>query len=166
MRGTKSIQRIRLLSLFTLIGSIMLAGCTVNSNDRVPTPNMGVNPYRVNTGYLLRNAVERGTLRIATERDYPPFSYHGTGGRLTGLDVEVAEEVAGGADKVNLNPVPSMGAEDFSYMLLERPGCYIWTGNGESAGLHHPEYDFNDQALLHGASYWSRLVERRLAKSA
>ncbi|EFU41926.1 extracellular solute-binding protein family 3 [Paenibacillus vortex V453] len=94
MRGTKSIQRIRLLSLFTLIGSIMLAGCTVNSNDRVPTPNMGVNPYRVNTGYLLRNAVERGTLRIATERDYPPFSYHGTGGRLTGFDVEVAEEVA------------------------------------------------------------------------
>ena len=71
MRGTKSIRYVSLACLLTLCGSIVLSGCTVNSNDRVPTPNMGVNPYRVNTGFLLRNAVERGTLRIATERDYP-----------------------------------------------------------------------------------------------
>lgn len=94
MRGTKSIRYVSLACLLTLFGSIVLSGCTVNSNDRVPTPNMGVNPYRVNTGFLLRNAVERGTLRIATERDYPPFSYRGTGGLLTGFDVEIAEEVA------------------------------------------------------------------------
>lgn len=72
----------------------MLAGCTPDTNDRVPNPNMGVDPYRVNTGDLLRNAVKRGTLRIATEKDYPPFSYRGTGGILTGFDVEIAEEVA------------------------------------------------------------------------
>ncbi|MGG3282976.1 transporter substrate-binding domain-containing protein [Paenibacillus solani] len=94
MRGTTPTRFIGITCIFTLIGSIMLAGCTPDTNDRVPNPNMGVDPYRVNTGDLLRNAVKRGTLRIATERDYPPFSYRGTGGILTGFDVEIAEEVA------------------------------------------------------------------------
>ncbi|MBT7732002.1 MAG: amidohydrolase [Rhodospirillaceae bacterium] len=79
---------------------------------------------------------------------------------------EIAQEIAGSANGVDLNPVPSMGAEDFSYMLQERPGCYIWAGNGDSAGLHHPEYDFNDQLLAVGASYWSKLVEQRLFKAS
>ena len=79
---------------------------------------------------------------------------------------EIAQEIAGSANGVDLNPVPSMGAEDFSYMLQERPGCYIWAGNGDSAGLHHPEYDFNDQLLAVGASYWSKLVEQRLSKAS
>jgi len=79
---------------------------------------------------------------------------------------EVAREIAGENGKVDLAPLPSMGAEDFSYMLEEKPGCYIWAGNGASAGLHHPEYDFNDELLIVGASYWSRLVERRLARAA
>ena len=78
----------------------------------------------------------------------------------------VAKEIAGSEAGVNLTPIPSMGAEDFSYMLQERPGCYIWAGNGDSAGLHHPEYDFNDQLLPIGASYWSRLVEQRLPKQS
>ena len=79
---------------------------------------------------------------------------------------EIAQEIAGSANGVDLNPIPSMGAEDFSYMLQERPGCYIWAGNGDSAGLHHPEYDFNDQLLAVGASYWSKLVEQRLSKAS
>jgi amidohydrolase len=79
---------------------------------------------------------------------------------------EIAEEIAGATGKVNLAPLPSMGAEDFSYMLEEKPGCYIWAGNGASAGLHHPEYDFNDELLTVGASSWSRLVERRLSRAA
>jgi hippurate hydrolase len=78
---------------------------------------------------------------------------------------DVAAEIAGSAGAVNGTPVPSMGAEDFSYMLEEKPGCYIWAGNGGSAGLHHPEYDFNDALLSVGASYWSRLVERRMPKA-
>jgi hippurate hydrolase len=78
---------------------------------------------------------------------------------------DVAKEIAGSENGVDLKPVPSMGAEDFSYMLQKRPGCYIWAGNGDSAGLHHPEYDFNDQLLAVGASYWSRLVEQRLPKN-
>ena len=60
-----------------------------------------------------------------------------------------------------------MGSEDFSYMLNERPGCYIWIGNGPGVGgcyLHNAHYDFNDDATPYGASYWARLVETRLAK--
>jgi len=94
MRGTRAKRSVSLLLLLSLASTMLLPGCTFDSQDRVPTPNMGINPYRVNTGNLLGNAVERGTLRIGTERDYPPFSYRGTGGRLTGFDVEIAEEVA------------------------------------------------------------------------
>ena len=60
---------------------------------------------------------------------------------------------------------PSTGAEDFAYLANARPGCYVWLGTGtgtETPGLHHPHYDFNDDMLPVGASYWARLVERRL----
>jgi amidohydrolase len=82
----------------------------------------------------------------------------------TAFCAEVAAEISGGMDKVELDPIPVMGAEDFSYMLQARPGSYVWIGNGDTRGLHHPEYDFNDEALVVGASYWSRLVEKRLAR--
>jgi hippurate hydrolase len=49
-------------------------------------------------------------------------------------------------------------------MLNERPGAFIWVGNGNSAGLRHPEYNFNDDTIPYGTSYWVRLVETRLAK--
>jgi hippurate hydrolase len=56
-----------------------------------------------------------------------------------------------------------MGAEDFSFMLEQRPGSYIFMGSGrDEAALHSPHYDFNDEALSVGASYWARLVERLL----
>jgi len=59
---------------------------------------------------------------------------------------------------------PSMGAEDFAYMLQARPGAYIWIGNGlDSAPLHNPAYDFNDDILPTGAAYWASLVQRELA---
>ncbi len=76
---------------------------------------------------------------------------------------DVAETLAGPA-RVDRNPQPVMGAEDFSYMLNQRPGAYIWAGNGDTAGVHHPDYDFNDDLLPHGASYWAQLVEDRLAR--
>ena len=70
----------------------------------------------------------------------------------------VAAEVAGeGAVDVNFPPV--MGAEDFSYMLEKRPGAYILLGNGDTAGVHHPAYDFNDAALPYGVSLWVRMIE-------
>ena len=71
---------------------------------------------------------------------------------------DVAAEVAG-EGAVDADIPPLMGAEDFSYMLERRPGAYILLGNGDTAGVHHPAYDFNDAAIPYGASLWARLVE-------
>ena len=80
----------------------------------------------------------------------------------TAFAASVAGEIAG-RDRVNTNAPPMMGAEDFAYMLMERPGAFIYLGNGDSAGLHHPAYDFNDEAIPLGTSYWVRLAETALA---
>ena len=80
-------------------------------------------------------------------------------------ETAIAGEVAmliGGEDQVNMNSLPMMGGEDFSYMLEARPGAFIFLGNGDSAPLHHPEYDFDDQAIPHGCSYWVKLVETQM----
>jgi metal-dependent amidase/aminoacylase/carboxypeptidase family protein len=69
-----------------------------------------------------------------------------------------------GAERVDTDMAPVMGAEDFSYMLEARPGAFIFVGNGDTAGLHHPAYDFNDEAIPVGTSYWVRLVETALAE--
>jgi amidohydrolase len=82
----------------------------------------------------------------------------------TALAAGVLEGVVGESN-VRRDVLPSMGAEDFSFMLQQRPGSYVWIGNGENReGLHHPSYDFNDEILPLGATYWSRLVETVLAK--
>ena len=73
----------------------------------------------------------------------------------------VAADVVG-ATNVETAMAPIMGAEDFSYMLEARPGAFVFVGNGDSAGLHHPAYDFDDAALPVGISYWVRLVEMAL----
>jgi len=67
-----------------------------------------------------------------------------------------------GEENINREPQPSMGAEDFSFMLQQKPGCYVWLGGNtaETKGLlHHPQYDFNDAILGVGAAYWVRLVQ-------
>jgi amidohydrolase len=77
---------------------------------------------------------------------------------------EVAASIVG-ADNVKADLPPSMGGEDFAFMLRERPGCYVWVGNGSTAGgclLHNPRYDFNDEVLPLGVQYWAELVERAL----
>ncbi|MEL7216547.1 MAG: M20 aminoacylase family protein, partial [Pseudomonadota bacterium] len=76
----------------------------------------------------------------------------------TDFAARVAAEIAGEAN-VSLEAPAMMGAEDFSYMLQARKGSYIFLGQGESAGLHHPEYDFNDAIIPVGASYFAKLVE-------
>ena len=72
---------------------------------------------------------------------------------------EVAREVVG-ADLVDARANREMGSEDFSYMLEARPGAYLFLGTGPGAGLHHPAFDFNDEAAPVGASFFARLVER------
>ncbi len=72
----------------------------------------------------------------------------------------------GGEQNVDVSVDPTMGGEDFSYMLEARPGAFIFMGNGDTAGLHHPEYDFNDEAIPHGCSYWVKLAETILNEEA
>ncbi len=75
--------------------------------------------------------------------------------------IKAAKNVAGD-ENVDDNASQVMGAEDFSYMLEERPGAYIRVGNGNTASLHHPNYDFNDESIPFGTSFWVELTETRL----
>jgi hippurate hydrolase len=68
-----------------------------------------------------------------------------------------------GSEKVDTDWPATMGSEDFSYMLEKRPGALIWLGNGDSADLHNPAYNFDDDAIVHGVRYWLTLVEQRLS---
>ena len=74
---------------------------------------------------------------------------------------DVAREVAGDAGVID-DSGPEMGAEDFAYLLEKRPGAYLFVGNGDTAGLHHPEYNFDDETAAAGASFFARLIERAL----
>lgn len=91
-------------------------------------------------------------------RGYPPTIN-------SAAEAEICRLVAGklvGADQVRTDQRPSMGAEDFSFMLQAKPGCYVWLGNGLGEGgcmLHNPRYDFNDAVLPIGAAYWAALAE-------
>jgi hippurate hydrolase len=95
------------------------------------------------------------TAKVVYERKYPVTSNHQ---RQTEIAAGVAAQVSG-ADKVNTNVAPVMGGEDFSFMLEARPGAFIFIGNGDTPGVHHPKYDFNDAAIPVGISYWARLAE-------
>jgi hippurate hydrolase len=103
------------------------------------------------------------TVRVRYERRYPATL---NSPAETALAAKAAEAVVGAAQVVH-DPQPSMGAEDFAFLLAERPGCYVWLGAGENVpGLHHPQYDFNDALLGVGASYWVSLVETALPAGA
>jgi hippurate hydrolase len=96
--------------------------------------------------------------KLTYKRDYPVLRNHE---RETTFAASVASEVVGNAH-VDTAMVPVMGAEDFSFMLEERPGAFIFVGNGASANLHHPAYNFNDEVIPIGTSYWVKLVETAL----
>jgi hippurate hydrolase len=106
------------------------------------------------------------------KRNYPPLINHE---QETKFAVQVLQSIVG-TDKVNDHVEPTMGAEDFAFMLQEKAGCYVFIGNGEGThrmaghglgpcNLHNPSYDFNDDLLPLGATYWVRLAETFLADS-
>lgn len=95
------------------------------------------------------------TATIEYMRGYPVTFNHE---EQTKFAADVARSVVG-ADKVDDNHPPLMGAEDFSYMLNVRPGCYIFIGNGDTPACHHPAYDFNDKAIPTGVAYWTKIIE-------
>ncbi len=103
-------------------------------------------------------ALHGASAKLTYFRDYPVTVNHP---RETDFALGVAREVAG-AERVNPAAPPTMGAEDFSFMLEARPGAVIFLGNGDTAGLHHPAYDFNDAAIPFGTSYWIRLAEKAM----
>ena len=96
--------------------------------------------------------------KLTYRRDYPITSNHPA---QTEFAAGVAQEIVG-KERVDTKVAPVMGAEDFSFMLEARPGAFIFVGNGASEGLHHPAYDFNDEIIPVGSSYWVRLVEKAL----
>ena len=111
------------------------------------------------------------SVEFSFKRNYPPLINHE---QETNFALEVMEDIVG-ASGVLKKLEPTMGSEDFAFMLQEKPGCYVFIGNGDgnhrTAGhglgpcnLHNPSYDFNDELLPIGASYWSRLAEQFLAR--
>jgi len=98
--------------------------------------------------------------KLTLKRGYPVLVNHE---QQTDFAASVAREIVGDRQVDTALP-PMMGAEDFAFMLNERPGAFIWVGNGDSAGLHHPKYNFNDDVIPVGTSYWVRLAETALAQ--
>ena len=96
--------------------------------------------------------------KLNYQKGYPPTINHE---ESTNFAIGVAEDVCG-SDKVLSSVAKEMGAEDFSYMLQKRPGAYLFMGIGDGAGLHNPNYDFNDAAAPIGASFFARLIEKAL----
>jgi len=97
-------------------------------------------------------------INLVYDRGYPVTVNHAL---QTDVATRAAKEIAGDANVHEMPPL--MAGEDFSFMLEQRPGALIFCGNGDSAGLHHPAYNFNDEAIVFGTSYWIKLVENTLA---
>ena len=95
------------------------------------------------------------SIKLDYIRNYPVTINHPA---ETAFAASVARQIVGDGN-VDENAPPVMGAEDFSFMLEARPGAFIFVGQGDTARLHHPEYDFNDNIIPIGCSYWAKLVE-------
>ncbi|MDU6670495.1 MAG: M20 aminoacylase family protein [Bradyrhizobium sp.] len=95
---------------------------------------------------------------LSYTRGYPVVVNHA---EQTEIAIRAAKEGAGDANVHEMPPM--MGGEDFAYMLEARPGAFIFVGNGDSAGLHHPAYNFNDEAIVYGTSFFIKVVENTLA---
>ena len=96
-----------------------------------------------------------GTAEIKFYHGYPSMVNHA---EQTEFAASVATKISGACEEAPL----VMGGEDFAYMLEERPGAYILVGNGDTASVHHPEYNFDDEAIPAGCSWWAGIVEERM----
>ncbi len=96
-----------------------------------------------------------GSVAVQYHRGYPVMV---NSDEQTEFAAEVAKSVSGNCDNAPL----IMGGEDFAFMLEERPGAYILVGNGDTASVHHPEYNFNDEAIPAGCSWWAEIAEQRM----
>src|SRR5690606_31987020 len=104
-------------------------------------------------------AAQGASVDVVIDVNYPVTYNHVDD---TEFAVSVEQGIAGERNAMT-HVAPVMGGEDFSYMLEARPGAFIFMGNGSTASLHNPAYDFNDEAIPHGVSYWVKLAESSLA---
>ena len=151
-----SITMIRAGTAFNIIPQTAYLGGTLRALDNVTRERAETRLREIAEGVAAAHGA-RALVTLTT--GYPVTSNHPA-------QTEIARRAAvavAGPDGVDVNMRPSMGAEDFSFMLLERPGAFIFIGNGDTQGLHHPEYDFNDDALPAGVAFWTTLVEQALA---
>jgi amidohydrolase len=128
----------------------------LNGTFRTLTPET-----RLATGRRIREVAEGIASASGMEVEfihYPTYPVTFNHPEQTERAVEIAAQISG-PDKVDPSMPPTLGGEDFSYMLEKRPGAFIFIGNGDTAGLHTPRYDFNDAAIPYGTSYWVKLVE-------
>jgi hippurate hydrolase len=147
-----SITQIHAGTAFNIIPDRVYVAGTLRTLDNATREFAEKRIHEVATGIA---TAHRTKAKVTITTGYPVTENHP---EQTEFAERVAKDVAGAA-RVDTTIAPSMGAEDFSFMLLERPGAFIMIGNGDSAGLHNAKYDFNDAALPAGMSYWARLVE-------
>ena len=131
----------------------------VKMKGTVRTMDFGVQDYveRRISEIVTGTAQALGALAVVDYKRGYPVTVNAA--ENTGYAVEVARSVSG---QVNADTPPLMGAEDFSFMLIERPGAYIFLGNGNTADVHNPAYNFDDSAIPFGASWYAGMVEARM----
>ena len=133
---------------------------TLGGTVRTLSPEVRASARKRLTEIAETTAAVFGGRSVVTYHDGYPVTFNHE--RETEFAVGVARDIVG-EDAVTADIPPVMGAEDFSYMLEKRPGAFIFIGNGDTASLHNSAYDFNDDAIPYGISYWVSLAERALA---
>jgi amidohydrolase len=147
-----SVTQIHTGTAFNIIPDRVYIGGTLRTLNNATRDFAQKRIHEVATGIA---AAHRAKAKVTLTTGYPVTENHRD---QTDFAERVAQEVAG-SSRVDGAMEPSMGSEDFSFMLLERPGAFIFIGNGDTASVHNAKYDFNDAALPVGMSYWARLVE-------
>jgi hippurate hydrolase len=147
-----SITQIHTGTAFNIIPDRVYIGGTLRTLNNATRDFAQKRIHEVATGIA---AAHRAKAKVTLTTGYPVTENHRD---QTEFAERVARDVAGAA-RVDGAMEPSMGSEDFSFMLLERPGAFIFVGNGDTASVHNAKYDFDDAALPVGMSYWARLVE-------
>jgi hippurate hydrolase len=147
-----SITQIHTGTAFNIIPDRVYIGGTLRTLNTATRDFAQKRIHEVATGIA---AAHRAKAKVTLTTGYPVTENHRD---QTEFAERVAKDVAGAA-RVDGAMEPSMGSEDFSFMLLERPGAFIFIGNGDTASVHNAKYDFDDAALPIGMSYWARLVE-------
>ena len=153
-----SITKIEGGSAFNVIPDIVTIGGTLRSTDQ---KNRNMMLDKIKNVVSNACAISNCEVNIEIRPGYPPTINNKECAKLASKIFKKTY----GENSINLNETPTMGSEDFSYMLEEKPGAYIWLGSGEnSEKLHSPFYDFNDELLPVGAQYWSDLAENILVE--